>query len=85
MYLTIIGNLVYLTINRPDIAYVVHIVSQFVVSPTTVHCALGSCSSHSEIASWYSVRVFSFFHHLPWSCMLILMLIFLTCMLIFLD
>jgi hypothetical protein len=29
--------LVYLTITRPDIAYIVHVVSQFVASPTTVH------------------------------------------------
>jgi len=29
--------LVYLTITHPDIAYVVHVVSQFVASPTTVH------------------------------------------------
>jgi hypothetical protein len=32
--------LVYLTITRPDIAYVVHVVSQFVASPTTVHLAV---------------------------------------------
>lgn len=37
LYRTIIGNLVYLTITHPNIAYVVHIVSQFVVSPTTIH------------------------------------------------
>jgi hypothetical protein len=37
LYHTIIESLVYLTITRPDIAYDVHIVSQFVVSPTTVH------------------------------------------------
>jgi len=39
LYRTIVGSLVYLTITRPDIAYVVHIVSQFVASPTTVHWA----------------------------------------------
>ncbi|KAK6123866.1 hypothetical protein DH2020_042391 [Rehmannia glutinosa] len=39
LYRTIVGSLVYLTITRPDIAYVVHIVSQFVTSPTTVHWA----------------------------------------------
>ncbi|XP_025014012.2 uncharacterized mitochondrial protein AtMg00810-like [Ricinus communis] len=39
LYRTIVGSLVYLTITRPDIAYAVHIVSQFVISPTTVHWA----------------------------------------------
>ncbi|XP_058733209.1 uncharacterized mitochondrial protein AtMg00810-like [Vicia villosa] len=39
LYRTLVGSLVYLTITRPDIAYVVHVVSQFVVSPTTVHWA----------------------------------------------
>ncbi|XP_026429786.1 uncharacterized protein LOC113326236 [Papaver somniferum] len=39
LYRTIVGSLVYLTITRPDIAYVVYIVSQFVSSPTTVHWA----------------------------------------------
>ncbi|KAL5539496.1 hypothetical protein UlMin_043228 [Ulmus minor] len=39
LYRTIVGSLVYLTITRPDIAYAVHIVSQFVASPTTVHWA----------------------------------------------
>ncbi|CAL8083072.1 unnamed protein product [Prunus armeniaca] len=39
LYRTIVGSLVYLTITRPDIAYAVHIVSQFVSSPTTLHWA----------------------------------------------
>jgi len=37
LYRIIVGSLVYLTITRPDIAYVVHVVSQFVTSPITVH------------------------------------------------
>ena len=37
LYCTIVGNLVYLTITRSNITYVVHNVSQFVASPTTVH------------------------------------------------
>ena len=43
LYHTIIGSLIYLTITRPDIAYVVHVVSQFVVSPTTVHWVVILC------------------------------------------
>jgi len=37
LYRTIIGSLVYLTITHPDISYAIHVVSQFVASPTTVH------------------------------------------------
>ncbi|XP_020247876.1 uncharacterized protein LOC109825431 [Asparagus officinalis] len=36
-YREIVGALVYLTISRPDIAFVVHVVSQFVQSPTSIH------------------------------------------------
>jgi hypothetical protein len=32
-----VGNLVYLTVIRPDIAHVVHILSQFVSAPAFVH------------------------------------------------
>ena len=39
LYHSIVGSLVYLTITRPDITYVIHVVSQFVASPTTVHWA----------------------------------------------
>jgi hypothetical protein len=39
LYRTIVGSLVYLTITRSDIVYAVHVVSQFVASPTTVHWA----------------------------------------------
>ena len=37
LYHTIIESFVYLTITHSDIIYVIHFVSQFVASPTTVH------------------------------------------------
>ena len=37
LYRTIVGSLIYLISTHPDIEYVVHVVSQFVASPTTVH------------------------------------------------
>ncbi|KAJ0965657.1 hypothetical protein J5N97_026795 [Dioscorea zingiberensis] len=40
LYRTVVGSLVYLTITRPDITYAVHVVSQFVASPTSVHWAV---------------------------------------------
>jgi len=43
LYHTIVGMLVYLTITRSDITYVVHVVSQFVASPTTIHWAAVLC------------------------------------------
>jgi hypothetical protein len=36
-YQHIVGSLVYLTVTRPDIAHVVHILSQFVCAPTSIH------------------------------------------------
>ena len=40
LYRTIVQSLVYITITRPSIAYDVHVVSQFVASPTIVHWAV---------------------------------------------
>ena len=37
LYHTIVESLVYLTITRPNVACVVHVVSQSVASPTTAH------------------------------------------------
>lgn len=37
LYRTLVRSLMYLNITRPDIAYAVHVVSQFVVSSTIIH------------------------------------------------
>jgi len=43
LYRIIVRSLVYLSITCPDIAYVIHVVSQFVASLTTIHQATVLC------------------------------------------
>jgi len=73
LYRIIVGSLVYLTITRQDIAYVVHVVSQFVASPTTVHWQLFFV--FCDIFGVQFFRVFYFHPPRPWSCVHTLMLI----------
>uniref|UniRef100_A0A2N9FSX2 Reverse transcriptase Ty1/copia-type domain-containing protein n=1 Tax=Fagus sylvatica TaxID=28930 RepID=A0A2N9FSX2_FAGSY len=37
LYRQLVGSLVYLTVTRPDISYAVHIVSQFMAAPQSLH------------------------------------------------
>ncbi|KAL0536936.1 hypothetical protein IC582_025901 [Cucumis melo] len=37
LYRPLVGSLIYLIVTRPDIAYAVHIVSQFMAAPRTIH------------------------------------------------
>jgi hypothetical protein len=39
LYRQLVGSLVYLTVTRPDIAYAVHLVSQFLSAPRSIHYA----------------------------------------------
>ena len=37
LYRQLVSNLIYLTVTRLDIAYVIHVVSQFMAAPRTIH------------------------------------------------
>jgi hypothetical protein len=60
LYHTIIGSLIYLTITRPSIAYVVHVVSQFIVCPSIVYWAIALCIC--DIFGYCLSKSFTFIH-----------------------
>lgn len=37
LYRELVGSLIYLTVTHPDLAYAVHILSQFMSSPRAIH------------------------------------------------
>ena len=37
LYQQLVGSLIYLTVTRPDLAYAVHLVSQFMSAPRSTH------------------------------------------------
>jgi hypothetical protein len=74
LYRIIVGSLIYLIITRPYIAYVVHVVGQFVVSPTTVHWAIVLCILQ-YLRGTVFLRVFYFHPSFSWSCVHTQMLI----------
>ncbi|XP_015971491.1 uncharacterized mitochondrial protein AtMg00810-like [Arachis duranensis] len=43
LYRQLVGGLVYLTVIRPDIAYLVHVLSQFLSAPRTTHYSAVLC------------------------------------------
>lgn len=40
LYRQLVGNLVYLTVTRPDISHVIHLVSQYMAAPQSTHYAV---------------------------------------------
>jgi hypothetical protein len=40
LYRQLVGSLVYLTVTRPNISYAIHIVSQFMAAPRSLHYAV---------------------------------------------
>ncbi|TYK12281.1 putative mitochondrial protein [Cucumis melo var. makuwa] len=66
----LVGSLIYLIVTRPDIAYVVHIVSQFMAAPRTIHFTAvlhilhyikGTLGHELQFSSQYSLVLSGYF------------------------
>lgn len=66
-YHRLIGRLVYLTVSRPDITFVVHKLSQFVASPCQPHLA-AAYTLRRYLKGSLLVKGFSFQLLTPYSC-----------------
>ena len=75
LYRRLVGSLVYLTVTRPDISYVVHQVSQYLSAPRSTHYAailrilryLKGTLFHSLFYSAQSPLVFHAFSDTDWA------------------
>jgi hypothetical protein len=74
LYRQLVGSLVYLTVTRPDIAYAVHLVSQFLSAPRSTHYA-AVLRILRYIKGTMCFMDFIILHILLLSCMLTQMLI----------
>ena len=74
LYRQFVGSLIYLTVTRPDIAFAVHIVSQFMAAPRTIHftivlhilCYIKGTLGHGLHFSSQSSLVLSGFSDVDW-------------------
>jgi hypothetical protein len=46
LYMQLVGNLIYLTVTRPNISYVVHLIKQFMSAPHSTHYVVVLCILH---------------------------------------
>jgi len=57
LYCRLVGSLIYLTITRPDISFVVHTLSKFIQSPRHFHFSLLDISFAPPTVAYFSVLV----------------------------
>lgn len=60
-YQRLIGKLIYLTLTRSDIAYIMHVLSQFMHSPTSVHHLAGSLDQGILLASKSAAKLQAYY------------------------